>query len=73
MEKSASQLSRISVEDFAEATFSSVLRAIEARPQSGRKFPFGPIIYGIIWYPEGLEGVPGQVFQPGPGMESKKQ
>jgi hypothetical protein len=47
---------RIGVEEFTEVTFNAVLRAIEAQ-----KFPRGPIIYGIIYVPEGL---PGEVVQP---------
>jgi hypothetical protein len=40
---------RIGVEEFTEVTFNAVLRAVEAQ-----KFPRGPIIYGIIYMPEGL-------------------
>jgi hypothetical protein len=45
------RFANITVEDFAEATFRSVLRALEARER-----PFGPIIYGIIAWPEGFAG-----------------
>jgi hypothetical protein len=47
---------KITVEDFTEATFNAVLRAIEAR-----KFPHGPIIYGIVYMPQGL---PGEIISP---------
>jgi hypothetical protein len=39
----------ISVEEFTEATFNAVLRAIDAR-----QFPHGPIIYGIWYLPQGV-------------------
>ena len=54
---------RIGVEEFAEVTFNAVLRAVEAQ-----KFPRGPIIYGIIYMPEGL---PGEVLQQLPRPESQ--
>ncbi len=38
---------RIAVEDFTEAVFRAVTRAVDTR-----KFPLGPIIYGIIWDPQ---------------------
>jgi hypothetical protein len=44
-------ISKITVGEFAEVTFSSVLRALEARD---RKRPFGPILYGIIAWPDGF-------------------
>lgn len=62
---------RLSVEDFTEAVFKGVLRAIETqkvgtgtgRAKAGLKF--GPIIYGIIYIPEGgdiqIPSVGGQV------------
>jgi hypothetical protein len=43
---------RITVDEFAEVTFAAVLRALENR----RLVPRGPIIYGIIWFPEPLSG-----------------
>ena len=50
---------RISVDEFAEVTFNAILRALEARKIP----PRGPIIYGIIWFPESLPG--GEVMKPG--------
>src|ERR1700730_1369316 len=44
-------LKTVSVEQFTEVTFNAVLRAIDAQ-----KFPHGPIIYGIIYMPEGVQG-----------------
>lgn len=41
--------SQITVAEFAEVTFAAILRALE-----GRKVPRGPIIFGIIYTPEGL-------------------
>jgi hypothetical protein len=56
----ASKPDSISVDDFAEATFKAVMRAAEARklePGDDRqKLILGPIIYGIIWWPEGFPG-----------------
>jgi hypothetical protein len=53
---------RIAVEDFTQAAFEGVLRAIEARNVEERqRLPFGPIIYGIIWDPDFQ---PDEVFGP---------
>ena len=52
----------ISFEDFTEVTLKSVLRAMEVRSKSQR-FPVGPIIFGLIWYPEVLTGSVGEVLQ----------
>jgi|GEM_PF-6349271 len=49
-------LSRITVAEFAETAFKSVMRAIEAQ-----KFPHGPIIWGIIYQPQ---LAPGELAQP---------
>lgn len=53
-----SAAARISVDEFAEATFKAVLQAIEARrlqsPEDRILFP-GPLAYGIIWWPEGMQ------------------
>lgn len=53
MAKSAAQI--ISMEGLTEATTSAVLRALDARPKRpvGGRDPFGPIIVGIIMWPEG--------------------
>ena len=47
---------QITVEEFAETTMAAMLRAIDARERP-KKFPFGPIIFGYIFWPEG--GFPG--------------
>lgn len=52
-------LKAVSVEQFTEVTFNAVLRAIDAQ-----KFPHGPIIYGIIYMPQ---GVPEAVVTPSVG------
>jgi hypothetical protein len=50
----ASRPGSISVDDFTEATFKAVLRAAEARKVDPElRFPQGPILYGIVWWPEG--------------------
>jgi hypothetical protein len=64
MPKPTPQVSRISLEEFTEVTLNSVVRAMEARSRPDRKFPFGPIIFGIIWYPESPTGLPGEIIQP---------
>jgi hypothetical protein len=43
----------INLEEFTQLAFESVLRAGEARKLPPGKFP-GPIIFGIIWWPEGI-------------------
>jgi hypothetical protein len=50
---------RITVDEFAEVTFSAILRALETR----KLRPGGPIIYGIIWFPEAFHG--GEIVGPG--------
>jgi hypothetical protein len=62
----AAQAKGISFEEFTEATLSSVMRAMEVRSPAQRKFPIGPIIFGIIWYPEMVTGSLGDVLQQGP-------
>jgi hypothetical protein len=52
----------VTVDEFTEAVFNGVLRAVQA--QSAIRKP-GPIIYGIIYMPEG-----GQL-QVQPGVASK--
>ena len=58
MDKEGSQTSRISLEDFTDTVLASVSRAIDARTKSAiaDRFPVkrpGPILVGIIWWPEG--------------------
>jgi hypothetical protein len=45
-------VSQISVDEFAEATVAAVLRGLEARPRPDIRL--GPIVYGIIAWPEGF-------------------
>lgn len=62
---------QITVEDFTQATFEGVLRAIEARnaeERPERRLPFGPIIFGIIWHPD-FE--PGEVAGPRSGTSER--
>ena len=54
----------INLEQFTQLTFESVLRAMEARKLPPTKFP-GPIIFGIIWWPEGIAA-------PGVGLEAPR-
>ena len=68
---SVNRPSQISIEQFTEATFSSVLRAIDVRNQSveGSLKIHGPIIYGI-WFnlPDlGKVGPVGPELQQGEG------
>jgi hypothetical protein len=54
------QAAQLSLDEFTEATYGSILRAVEAR-----KRPFlGPILFGFIWWPEGPLGdvKPGQIM-----------
>jgi hypothetical protein len=47
---------QISVDDFTEATFKSVMRALDAQQKSHgptTQFIPGPIVYGIIFWPDG--------------------
>ena len=64
---SVNRPSQISIEQFTEATFSSVLRAIDVRNQSveGPLKIHGPIIYGI-WFNLPEQGALGRV---GPGLQ----
>lgn len=63
---------QIAVEDFTQAAFQGVLRAIEARNVGERqpfgRLPFGPIIYGIIWDPDFQ---PREVFGPESGTPER--
>ena len=61
MPRKVRSAARINFAEFTEAVTAALLRAGEAR-----KRPFGPILIGIIWWPEGLEPGPlrGQVGGP---------
>jgi hypothetical protein len=43
--------SQVTLEEFTEVTLAAVARAIDRR--KGPKIIPGPIIFGIIWWPEG--------------------
>jgi hypothetical protein len=44
---------QITLEDFTDTVLGSVGRAIDARVKAGTLKPIGPILMGIIWWPEG--------------------
>jgi hypothetical protein len=47
----------ISLEQVTEAAISGVLRALDARKITDERRPIpGPILCGIIWWPERIEG-----------------
>lgn len=53
--------SSITLEEFTSATYDAVVRAqaTHARAQGlTKRPPFGPIIFGLIWWPDGPEGRP---------------
>lgn len=55
------EVTRVAVEELTASAFSGVLRALEVRKLPIDQFP-GPILVGIIWWPElrqGLGGLPG--------------
>jgi hypothetical protein len=53
-DRSPTRATQLSLDEFTEATYNSILRAVEAR-----KRPFlGPIVFGFIWWPEGK----GEIF-----------
>ena len=52
---------RIDLDQFTQLAFEAVLRAGAARKLPPGKFP-GPIIFGIIWWPEGVPS-PGVAFE----------
>jgi hypothetical protein len=52
------EVSRVAVEELTASAFSGVLRAIEARKLPIEKIP-GPILVGIIWWPELRQGIGG--------------
>jgi hypothetical protein len=53
---------QIQLDEFTQLAFESVLRASEGRKLPPSKLP-GPIIFGIIWWPEGVPG-PGVIAPP---------
>ncbi len=65
----AGATSRITVDEFAESTFAAITKAIDRRPTRPGGIR-GPIIFGIIYFPDGLPGdfggnLPGSGGQPG--------
>ena len=40
---------RVQLEDFTESTVRAIARAMDTRD---RKFPWGPILFGVIWWPD---------------------
>jgi hypothetical protein len=46
----------ISFAEFTETTLTAVSRAIEARRELDPRLPIGPVLFGLIWWPDGLEG-----------------
>jgi hypothetical protein len=44
---------RVTVDEFTEAVFSGVMRAIQTQQRAGAIQKPGHIIYGIIWDPNG--------------------
>jgi hypothetical protein len=59
-ESTGRQAAHRSLDEFTDATYNSILRAVEAQRR-----PFSEsILFGFIWWPEGGEG-PGQ-FSGGP-------
>jgi hypothetical protein len=49
----------ISFADFTETTLAAVARVIDARKEVQRDIPLGPVLIGLIWWPEGGP-IPGQ-------------
>ena len=62
MPRKSQKAASISFEQFTEVTTAALLRALEVR-----KLPRGPILIGIVYYPEGIGpgGRGGQVVGPG--------
>lgn len=55
MPKQSREASRVTLSELTETVTAAVLRAtqVQKRPR-----PLGPILIGIVWWPEGLEGGP---------------
>lgn len=54
---------RIELQDFTQVAFEAVLRASEVKKLPPNKIP-GPIIFGIIWWPDGIPAPDGQIGAP---------
>lgn len=63
MPKAVRQPATIAFDDFTQSVTSAILRASQAR-----KIRVGPILVGIIWWPDGLDKgsirLPGQEIRP---------
>ena len=59
--------SRLALTDVTEAAFSGVLRALEVRKIPLHELP-GPILVGIIWWPELRRGELPEIEPGGPGQ-----
>jgi hypothetical protein len=55
MPKQSREATRVTLADLTETVTAALLRAsqVQKRPR-----PLGPILIGIVWWPEGLEGGP---------------
>ena len=61
MPKQIREAARISLAELTETVTAAVLRASRVQ-----KRPLGPILIGIVWWPEGLEGGPRTGVGPSP-------
>jgi len=55
MPKQTREATRVTLADLTETVTTAILRASQAQK---RPRPFGPILIGIVWWPEGVEGGP---------------
>lgn len=53
----------IELEEFTQLAFEAVLRASEARKLPPYRLP-GPIIFGLIWWPDGIPTPEGAIGAP---------
>lgn len=65
MENEIRRAESITFAEFTETTLAAVSRAIEVRRERDPKLPIGPILFGLIWWPDGLEGGRPVIEQPG--------
>lgn len=59
----SARAARIELQDFTQVAFEAVIRASEAKKLAPNKI-HGPIIFGIIWWPEGIPVPEGQIGAP---------
>jgi hypothetical protein len=43
----------VSFADFTETTLAAVAKVIDARKIRDRDIPLGPVLIGLVWWPEG--------------------